>query len=204
MALPSALAVRLLIPSLSGAGEDTDLDTLIADANSVLAAWCNFRPATAGGSPSLESATYTVVMDGPSNPTALRLPVRPVASITSLYDDSAFSGSFDASNLVASDDLDLAIDDGVVHLLPNSAHGAFSRGRRRIKAVFVAGFDTGAHEQIKLAIATYTAHLFHGRPSIGTDAYAVDGVTETPAKRTIPPEVKEILSNIKLWEVGLA
>jgi len=204
VALPTAAQVRAYIPSLTGTTEDVLLGTMIATADAQLAAWLNFPPATDGGKPSLESATYTIYLDGPtvpSRPTEIRLPCRPVASITSLHDDRNRDWAYDASDLVDSGDYVLKKSEGVVRLKGNSSHGTFTAGDDAIKVVFVGGFDTGATEAITKAIGLQVAHEWNLKASRGRSAVSIAGASETRLPELISDEVKELLSTYKLWEL---
>lgn len=140
MALITAAEARTHIPELTGSAEDAVLDILIAAVGATLAAWCGYPPPTAGGTPTLESASYVEFVDGPGG-RWLQLPTRPVTAIGSIYDDTAWS--WGASTLVASGDY--AINDGregLVLLTETATHGSWSVGRRAVKASYTAGYST--------------------------------------------------------------
>jgi hypothetical protein len=204
LTLPLATAVRPThLPHLTGTGEDATLTTMIARADAVLAAWCGYPPASASASPTLESTTYTEYLDGPSvmEPRALVLPVRPVASITTIHDDTDGDWSYDADDLVSSDDYTLDGREGRVYLHDDSTHGSWSSRKRAIKVVFVAGFDTGAHKIIAEAISIL-AHWWALRHGQGKAAQTAGGQSVTARPETIPDRVRELMAPFRMWEVG--
>jgi hypothetical protein len=205
MTLPLAAAVRgTHLPALTSTAEDTTITTLIARADALLAAWCGFPPATAGGSPTLEAATYTDYLDGPAlDERTLLLPVRPATSVTTIHDDKGGDWAYGSDDLVASTDYTLDGRAGRVHLHTNSVHGAWSRRPRALKVVYVAGFDTGAHKLIAEAISIMVAHWWSQRNTQGKIATTQGGQSVTTRAETIPDRVREIMSPMRLLEVGV-
>ncbi len=172
MALLTAAEARSQIPELTGTAEDTLIDTLIAAVGVTLAAWCGYPPATAGGSPTLESTSYTEFLDGPGG-RELRVPVYPLTAIASIYDDPAWT--WGAADLVASGDY--AISDGrtgLVLLGETSTHGTWSRSRRSIKIAFTAGFATIPGD-IKRAAAIAVRTLWDLRRQQGKESVSGGG-----------------------------
>lgn len=139
MALITAAEARLAIPELSGTSEDTNLDTVIAAVGRAFARKCGYPPASVGGNPTLESATYTRYLTGRGG-RDLTLDVWPATSITSVQDDPVLD--FDGSTyLVAS--TDYAIVDGrILRLKSTATHGSWSKSAGAIKVVFAAGYST--------------------------------------------------------------
>lgn len=135
---------------LSGAtgGDDARLTRAIEAAGQLVASYLGY-PASSDGLVTAEEATYTVRCDGvtgdvPLPGTAcgrwLRLPVQPLVSITSIYDDP--DRDFPATTLVSS--ADYSIDDGntaTVKLSTTATHGNWNTGRANIKATVVAGYS---------------------------------------------------------------
>jgi len=166
MALITAAEARTMIPELSTSStdEDTLIDTLIARVGALLAAWCGYPPASAGGTPTLESASYTEYLDGPGG-RELRLPIYPVTAVASIYDDTAWTWGSDA--LVAS--TDYAISDGRVGLVllkETSTHGSWSAARRSLKVAFTAGYAT-VPADIKAACAHAVRQVWNFRTEQG-------------------------------------
>jgi hypothetical protein len=205
MTLPLASAVRSThLPTLTGTGEDTAITTMIARADAMLAAWCGFPPASASASPTLESTTYTEYLDGPSalDPRALLLPVRPVASITTIHDDRDNDWTYGSADLVSSGDYVLDGRTGRVHLIDTATHGGWSARKRAIKVVFVAGYDTGAHKIVAEAISIMVAHWWSQRNGQGKASTTAGGQSVTARPETIPDRVREMMAPLRLLEVG--
>lgn len=139
MALLTAAEARVYIPSLSGTGSDTLLDTLISRAGAALARYCGYPPASATASPTMESTSYTIDFTGQGG-RDLDLGLYPVTAITSVYDDPDLDFT-DAADLVASSDY--AIQRGrVLRLTSTSTHGAWSTTPEAIRVAFTAGYST--------------------------------------------------------------
>ncbi len=206
MTLPLATAIRpVYLRELTGTGEDTKITDLIAAADKALAKWAGW-PAQAG--PTFESATYTLFFDGPdvTVPRRLSLPVYPVASITSIHDDTDASEDYGTSDLVDSGDYTPAAPaDGEIYLKHSSTHGAWSvgdRGSRRIKVVVVAGYDVGADEALTAAIGLMVAHLWRTRDTIGRQSSSAAGRAESSDSNPIPREIRVLLAPFRRLEVG--
>lgn len=142
MALITAAQAREKIPSLTGTGEDTLLDTMIAAAGVAFARYCGYPAASVGANPTMEQTTYTRYQDGPGG-RDLVLEVWPVNSVTSIEDDPTrdFDGS---AYLVASTDYTVRDGNrGLVVLKSTAAHGNWSRIDGAIKVVYSGGFAAG-------------------------------------------------------------
>lgn len=194
MALITAAQFREHTPQLTGTAEDTLLDTLIARADALMAAYCRW-PRTTQAAYTLQSATYTMYprpLQG--EPRALNLDFRwvspspaPTAYIDPLW-------AYGASTEV--DEADLLIDDenGLLWLLPTA--GSFvvwSTGLRDNKVSFVGGFATTPPELV--AIAAYAVRHLLGRNRTGGNVATRAGETFTPADADalLPKAVKEAL-----------
>ena len=192
MALITASEARGYIRTLTSTAEDTIIDTIIGRADGLMAAYCGF-PAESGA-PTLESATYTHYLDGPAHPREVRLPVWPVTSVTSIYDDPLLD--YGATTLVSSGDYTLYGDEGLV-VLNNTASWSWNTARRAIKATYVAGWST-APNAIKHACALQSAHIFKHRDAIGSTSLSKAGGSATLSALGLLPEVKEALSPYRL------
>lgn len=174
MALLTAAEAREHIPELAGTAEDTLINAIVARVGVVLAAWCGYPEASAGGSPSMESASYTEIVDGPGG-RELRLPVWPVTAIASIYDDPGWTWA--AADLVAAGDYGSAPQDGrqgLVVLAETASHGSWSTGRRAIKATFTAGFTT-VPADVKLAAQLAVRAVFDLRRQQGKASVSGSG-----------------------------
>ena len=139
MALLTAAEARVYIPSLSGTGTDTLLDTLISRAGAVLARYCGYPPASATASPTLESTSYTLDYTGDGG-RDLDLGLYPVTAIASAYDDPDLDFT-DTAALV--DSGDYGIQRGrVLRLKSTATHGAWSTTPEAIRVAFTAGYST--------------------------------------------------------------
>lgn len=150
MALISASEAKLYIPGLSGTDEDSKLTTLITRVGILIAVYLGYPPASETTSPTLEQTTYTEYYTGPGG-LVLPLGIRPVTSITSIYEDP--ERVYGASTLVASTNYELDGRRGEVILKSSATHGSWNRGGyRAIKATFVAGWATAPEDVKEVAI----------------------------------------------------
>lgn len=162
MALITAAQARAYLPDLTGTGEDSALDVVIARAGEILARWCGVPPATAGATPTLESASYTRYYD-PSRAVhagALRLGIYPVTAVASVYDDP--DESYGSSTEVTTDDYRLVGDIGTIRLKPTGSHAWSTTGARAIKVAFTAGYSS-TPPQLAHACALLVRDLWAGR-----------------------------------------
>lgn len=209
MTLPTAAVIRTsAIPELgSNSGEDSNLDTLIARADAVLAGWCGIPAASASVDPTFEATTFTHYLDGPSilDPRALILPLRPVASVTSIHDDTDRDWDYATDDLVDSGDYTLDGVEGKVYLHHDSTHGEWGAGPRRLKVIYSSGYNSGADARITQAIGILVAHWWRSRPRLGLEGYSADGgdTVSTAPSAGIPDACKEILWPIRLVATGL-
>lgn len=204
MTLPTAAVVRGWIPSLGGTGEDTTLDLFIARADAVLASWCGFPAASQSVDPTMEATTYTHYLDGPTStdPRLIRLPVRPVASVTSVHQDDTGDASY-ATEIVSGDRVldDLA---GTIWLTPDATSiGGWMTRRRAIKVVYSAGINTGADLRTVTAISMLVAHWWQARRSSGLSQVSMGDMSQAMVSGEIPAAVREVMWPLRMPEVGL-
>lgn len=197
MALMTAPQFRTeYYPEVTGTGEDTVIATLIQRFDALAAAYCGF-PAAPGsdvdGDLTLESAAYVLYLDGPDagKPQVLRLGVRPVTAIASIYDDP--DRVYGSDRLVSSSDYDLLGERGVVLLKTTSSHGAWYQAFRSQKVSCTVGFAT-VPPSIKGALGLQVRHWLRNYKSIGTDTVSQGDVTKTIRELTLLPSVKQILA----------
>lgn len=194
MALVTSAQVRELLPQVR---DDTDIDTAIARAEAVLAAWLFFRPAD-DGLYHLEDDTYTEFVDPRRvHGRELHLRMRPIAAITSIH--QSVDETYGAADLVDPSDYALQPDEGWVLAARSNAFGGWSRGYRALRAVYVAGLGTPGNgpEDVQLAVAWQTQQILRGgwrlrEPS--DDAIHQIG---------IDPRIGEILGHRRLWEFAI-
>ena len=200
MALITAAEARTWLPELLGSGEDTLLDALIAVAGVMLATWCGVPEGADGTAPSLESATRTyystpgqVWVDGDR----LVLPIKPITSITSIYDDPELL--YPASSLVSSGDYSLGLA-GEIQLSTQATHGGWSRSDRAIKLTVVAGYST-APAMLKAACGQLVAHLYQGRHQGNASNRSQGGASVGFESRDLPESVKQLAAPYRsvLW-----
>ena len=200
MALMTAAEARVYL-RISGTAEDTTIETLISRFDSLAAAWCGF-PAAPGGAvaapPTLESASYTLYLDGPTlDPLTLDLCVRPVSAVASIYDDPL--RAYGSDELVASGDYNLHGASGLVILTHDSTQGQWSTGYRAIKATVTAGWASGdAPTTIKHACGLQVAHWWRGRDSVGKTSVSQAGTSVSLRPLTLLPEVMQALGPFML------
>jgi len=162
MALITAAEARVFIPGLSGTAEDTLLDTLIADAGALIAEFCAVPATSGGGTPTLESATYTLYGgDGATLETGddgayIALHVPPVISITSIYDSTTWA--YGSGDLVDSSSYVLDGARSRVLTSPTGSHSWVNRGRG-LRVICVAGYAT-VPAGLKYACGELVSHLW--------------------------------------------
>lgn len=189
MAIITAAQAKAYLPQVTGTTDDTLIDTLITRADAVIARWLGWPAATAGGVPTIEDVTYTLYVDG-SGETDLYLPVRPVVSITSVYDDPA--RLYPASSEVASGDYTADLDAGLLTCDSDGTHGAWSSGRRAIKITAVAGYAT-IPADIQHAACLLVKHWWRLRLEAGRESVSDVAGSVTVTAETIPESVRQIL-----------
>lgn len=196
MALITAAEARLYLPGLTGTAEDTALDTLILRAGRVMAAWCGYPPASAGGQPSMETLAYTRYYDAPSG-RELVLDVWPVTAITSIEDDPTLTWN-GTEYLVASADYTLIEGASGRLLLKNTAtHAAWSEVEGALKVAFTAGWVT-VPDAVKEACGFQVAHVWKDRPAIGASSVSQEGGSVQLHGFDLLPEVRTILEPYRL------
>lgn len=197
-----------LFPELAGTGEDSRLDLLIAQAEATIAHWLGF-PRTDSGVYALEDDTYTFYLPdqqghGPrrANPRELVLPIRPLVSVTSIYQDSDESHT----TLVASTDYlvnEPEKRDGVIRLKQSPACGAWLDGYRNIKVTCVAGWATAPKDLVQ-AIAWQVQYANTQARSKGAASRTQGGqsTSNDPAAVSsgIDPRAAKLLAPYRLWE----
>lgn len=204
MTLPTAAVVRGWIPSLTGTAEDTTLDLFIARADGVLASWCGFPAVSQGVDPTLEATTYTHYLHGPTSgdPRLIRLPVRPVASVTSVHLDTSGDASY--ATEVTSGDRELDGMEGTIWLTPDATTTAeWGKRRRYIKVVYSAGINTGADVRATTAIALLVSHWWTQRRMAGLQTVTAGDAAITALVGQIPDSVREAAWPLRLPEVGI-
>lgn len=198
MALITAAEAREALPGLTGTGEDTLLESIVAAVDSALATWCWFPPPSVGATPTLEDTTYTLYFDKPSSKDGRRLflGLRPVQSITSVHYDPNWSyGSGD--ELTENTDFILDGVSGTLYRHPSSTQN-WGRGLRSIKVVCVAGFAT-IPEEIKTAARLLLKHIARLYREQGRTQITVDDVQRQIAPEKLPPAVIQLLADVRLW-----
>jgi len=162
VALITAAQARAYLPDLTGTGEDSALDVVIARAGEILARLCGFPPATVGAAPTMESASYTRYYD-PARAiyaNALRLGIYPVTAVASVYDDT--DETYGSNAEVTTDDYRLVGDIGTIRLKPTGTHAWSTTGARTIKVAFTAGYAS-TPPVLAHACALLTRDLWAGR-----------------------------------------
>lgn len=193
MALLTTAEARTAIGGLSGSTDDTLLDALVAGIGVAFAQWCRF-PKTAAGTWTMESASYTLYLTGDGSD-RLRIPVKPLVSVTSIYDDVL--RAYGSDTLVASTDYTSGtdLDHGVVYLLPTGTKTTWSNGTpRAVKATVVAGYATVDEALKEAARATLRAAWSRRKMGEATESVSAQGVSVSVAPSDIPQSAKLLLA----------
>lgn len=200
MALLTAAETRAHLPQLAGTALDAELATLVAHFDAIAAEYCGF-PASPGGTVgaarTLESATYTLYLDGPdpSDPSLLWVGVRPITAVSSIYSDPV--REYGSGSLVASGDYTLHGGEGMV-MMDWDSGDVWDSGSRAIKIAFTAGFST-VPAPIKRAAGLQVASWFKNRPAVGARNVSQQGTSIGYASPLeLLPEVKQLLSGYVL------
>ena len=194
MAIASAAQAKAYIRGLTGTSEDTTLDTLIARCDSLFASYLGFPPASAGADPTIEDVTYTVILDGPGG-RALRLPVYPIQSVTTIHDSD--NQLYAATDLIPASDYTVYGDEGIVWLDDDGSTDYWSKVKRGIKVVAVLGWAT-IPDSIVHACCLQVAHWYNGRDHIGRTNISQGGGSIAVRDLGLLPEVKQALAAHRL------
>jgi hypothetical protein len=194
MAIATAAQARAYIRGLTGTSEDTTLDTLIARCDSLFASYLGFPPAAAGGDPTIEDVTYTLILDGPGG-RSLRLPVYPIQSITSIHDSG--DRLYATEDLIPASDYTLYGDEGIVWLDDDGTTSEWSTVKRGIKAIAVLGWAT-IPDTIVHACCIQVAHWYSARDHIGRTNISQGGGSIAVRDLGLLPEVKQALAAHRL------
>ena len=196
MALITTTEAKQQIPALTGTTDDALLTELISVAGGLIGAYLGYPPASAGGTPSAESVSYTRYQDG-SGGRILTLDVYPVAAISSIYDDGSWD--YAAANLVASGDYTIVDGDaGLIILTSTAVHGSWSTSKRAIKAAYTAGYST-VPDWLQHAARITVRALYDLRNSQGKDNKSEGGVNVSfVSPAVLPLEATQILDPHRL------
>jgi len=184
------------IRALSTTAEDTRLTALVSAVSTAIARWCRY-PGTA---PSMESTTYTHYRSGPTPDETgriLRLPVRPVVSVTSVYDDPDWA--YDSTHLVSSADYAVDLDAGTITLGTSADLGVWSSEPRAQKVTYVAGYATVPDDlkQAAVALVEYWWTWLDSQQDANVTVYS------ERATGPMPKHVAGLLGPFKLTDAGL-
>lgn len=205
MSLVAAVQVRLAtLPQVLGTGEDATLDVLIAQAEQAIARWLCF-PASDAGTYTLETATYTLYVDGPhpERPEELVLPMRPIVSVTTVHRST--TRTYDASSLVSSGEYAAGAADlkrGVI--VANFGTPGWLEGYRNQRVVVTAGLGASGSGQgsVVTAVALQIAYALQVRrqgPAFQTGSAGGQSFSLTEAKG-IEPRAQALLRPWQLTE----
>lgn len=196
MAVMTAAQGRFYLRGITGTGEDTDIDTAIARAESMIATWLEFPPVSESTAPTLEDQSYVLYLPGPGGK-ELQCPIWPIQSVTSLYDDP--NRAYGSGTLIASTDYDIDKPAGKIILTESAAWGAFSSDTHRaIKLTVVAGWAT-IPADILHAVGLQLRHVWRSRDAVGMEnVNHASGSSASFRAFTVLPEVKELLGKRRL------
>ncbi len=191
------------VPEATGPEAEARLQRAIAAAESQAAAYCGWLGVGLGAR-SLESTTRTYYLDAPApwDVRELQLPAFPVASVTSIHDDTL--EAYGASTLVDSGDYTLIGAEGRVRLTGTATH-TWSTATRAIKVVCVAGWTPATAEDALLeALRRLSAQHYRApRRSQVTHASRA-GQTATYRPGRMARDIRQLLAPYRLpHAVGL-
>ena len=183
MALITAAEARDVLPAITAEG--TLLDVLIGAVGAAFARHCGYPPASAGATPTMESASYTLDHDSIGG-RDLSLRVYPATAITSVYDDPDLDFS-DAIYLVPAADYALVRQGSVLRLKSTATWGTWGRGEGRIRVAFTAGYAT-VPADLKHLAKMAVKHWFDQRRQQNKASESSDGVSITFNDAAFLPE----------------
>lgn len=160
-------------------GEGVDVDTIEAlcfTASAMIARVCGYPPAGTGQSPSMRATSYTMIING-SGGRDLPIPLWPVISVSSVYDDP--DADFESVSLVDAGDYTIKnLPDGgwVLRLVKDSTLGVWSYGRGVVQASFTAGYADPPAPLVQAAIAL-VRHLYEQRSATRQESASVGGAS---------------------------
>jgi hypothetical protein len=193
MALITAANFRQHYPQLTGTGEDTVLDALIARADALMAAWCGFRPYD-GSNRSLTSQSYALKYSAPSavDPRALCLCARPLSAVSAVEVDVTGFFTGDEEALVEGTDFVVDLEEGILIRADGEIWPVALKG---ISVEFTAGFSSTPADLVAIAAAE-VRHLWNLRNTQGESAYGMgpDSATLADADALIPLAVQQALA----------
>lgn len=192
MALVTADVLREYLPEVTGVGLDTELNNLIARAESAIARWLGYPSPDGSNTPTLDVSTYTLYIDEPDydDISRLALPLKPIVSITSIHAD--VDREYDSDTEITSSEYELDKINGLVILKPNVSTVGFVKSYRGNKVVGTFGF-TAFQKDIVHAICVYASQLQRAKSSQGKKSQTTRQTTTTYLPNSIPEEVKQIL-----------
>jgi hypothetical protein len=169
--------VRDHYQALQGGGDDVLLSAMIARADGLVAAYCGF-PENDAGIHTLEDSTYTLYLEAaPEEPRALRLPLRPVVSVTSANVDPTWGHA--SSTALVSGDYAVSVRDGTLYATPTGSLQAWSTAYRANKVVVVAGFTTCPPALVAILATAVRDLLAQGRAGDKTGGTSSSGQSFT-------------------------
>ena len=126
------------------------------------------------------------------------LMVRPVVSITSLFDDSDQHYD-DTSDQIAADNFILYGIEGRLILRNDKEDSSFSTARRAIRVIYTAGYSASTMPKAVIhAACLQVAHWYQARAHIGKTNVSSAGQTAALSTLELLPEVKQALNPYRL------
>lgn len=186
MALVTEAEVKEAIPQLGSSDYSSAVTTLIARVGELFARRCGYPEATAGATPTMESTSYVLRVDGHGG-RELDLELYPVTAVSAVRDDPTGDYTDDAYLV---DSADYAIEEGRrLVLTSTSTWGAWGRGRLRVRVSMTAGFVTVPPLLRQLAIQA-VRHWWESRNRQGRASASSGGdAIQYAAEDLIPPHV---------------
>jgi len=166
-------------------------------AESQAAEWLGWPPVGTARR-SVESASHVCYLDGPAwgDARELALPLYPVSSITSIYDDAL--EAYGSATLVDSAQYTLIGREGRVRLTGTATH-AWSVSRRAIKVTCIAGWTTATMEHaLREALLRLAAHHYRAPRGARVESASRGGQTAAYRPLRMPRDVQQLLAPYRL------
>lgn len=198
MSMVTTTTLKTYLPEITGDAANVALGDLLNRVECAVARWLGWPAPSTTADAQLDAVSYTFFLDGPtySRHDVIRLPVRPVNSITSIHSD--VNRQYGSDTLIDSTTYDLDKLNGLVILDPVNATDYFDNGYRAIKVVCNAGYQSSyLPVDIEHAVCVWASQLHRNKATQGKDSITQRAATVSISPKKMPVEVKEILTRYR-------
>mgnify|MGYP003674181272 FL=1 len=199
MSLVSVATLREYLPEIgSSTAADTELTALILRVETFIARWLGYPPpSSSSDTPTLNSSTYVLYLDGPlkDDRLVLQLPVKPISALNSIHSDT--ERRYESSSLLTLSNIDIDAVNGRLIIKPWTST-AFDSGYRSLKVNVTAGYDGTPPTDLVHAICVWCSQLHRQKQNQGKEQISQQGSSVRLSMKSMPSEVKEILYKFRV------